>query len=239
MPIVASKGSEIRRLLQELSDSRRRGAAILRLRGLGARVVPHVADELGRLGPAARRALAEALADVNTAEGRSLKARLDRSETSSLVEPTEAAEAKTSASVKKPVDRPSRKPDSPGPEAEAMDALQSLPPPRPNERAAISRDRGEAHLVLARLGSRLARRDLLLALATLAAARTRAYSEAAGLIGDAEFLAPLARLADAQTEAARAIFDIAAREKITARSKVILRIEPALRPIVARSLIGR
>lgn len=120
-----------------------------------------------------------------------------------------------------------------------MDALQHLPPPRPNERASISRERGEAHLALARLGSRLARKDLLLGLTTLEAARTRVYCEAAGLIGDVEFLAPLARLSEGQPEAARAVFDIAAREKITARSKVLLKLDESLRPIIARCLIGR
>lgn len=186
------------------------------MRALGARVVPHVADELGRLDPSARRALIDALKDVNTAEGRALKDRLVRSEAAPEVEAV-----------------------APGAEAKAMDTVQALPPPRPNERAAISRERGEAHLALARLGSRLARKDLLLGLTTLEAARTRAYCEAAGLIGDVDFLAPLARLAEAQPEAARAIFDIAAREKITARSKVLLKLDESLRPIIARCLIGR
>ena len=215
MPIVASKGSEIRRLLQDLSDPKRRAGAAMRLRALGARVVPHVADELARLDAAARRALSDALEDVNTAEGRALKDRLARSEA--------APEPKSTTPAK------------PGP----LDALQHLPPPRPNERAAISRERGEAHLALARIGSRLARKDLLLGLTTLEAARTRLYCEAAGLIGDVEFLAPLARLAEAQPEAARAVFDIAAREKITARSRVLLKLDEPLRPIIARCLIGR
>lgn len=237
MPIVASKGSEIRRLLQELSDPKRRPGAVMRLRALGARVVPHVADELGRLDAAARRALVEALEDVNTAEGRALKDRLARLET------TEGLDSGASARPRLPagnVERlPPAAPETPGAEARAMHILQTLPPPRPNESAAVSRERGEAHLALARLGSRLARKDLLLGLRTLGAARTRLYCEAAGLIGDVEFLTPLARLAETQREAARAVFDIAAREKVTARSRVLLKLDPSLRPIIARCLIAR
>lgn len=242
MPIVASKGSEIRRLLQELSDPKRRAGAVMRLRALGARVVPHVAEDLGRLDPAARRALVDALEDVNTAEGRALKARLVRSEMA-LVGPVSAslppATPRLSSTERAPRNQRAGEMDAPGGEAAAMDALQALPPPRANERATISRERGEAHLALGRLGSRLARKDLLLALTTLGAARTRLYCEAAGLVGDIEFLAPLARLAEAQPEAARAVFDIAAREKITARSKVLLKLDEPLRPIIARCLIGR
>lgn len=243
MPIVASKGSEIRRLLQELSDPKRRTGAVMRLRALGARVVPHVADELGRLDPAARRALVGALKDVNTAEGRALKDRLVRSETAPEVGPE--AESRTPAKPRALTagrdanDPRSGESEAPWAEARAMDALQALPPPRPNERATISRERGEVHLALARLGSRLARKDLLLGLTTLEAGRTRLYCEAAGLIGDVEFLAPLARRAEGQPEAARAVFDIAAREKITARSRVLLKLDESLRPIIARCLIGR
>ena len=51
-----------------------------RLKSLGARVVPHVDDELGRLDPGTRRALAEALKDVGTADGRALVERLNRLE---------------------------------------------------------------------------------------------------------------------------------------------------------------
>jgi len=240
MPIVASKGSEIRRLLQELSDPKRRTGAALRLRALGARVVPHVADELGRLDPAARRALVDALKDVDTAEGRALKDRLVRSETPAAeVEPGAPAKPRSPAAGREAKNHRPVESEPPGAEAGAMDALQALPPPRPNEGATISRERGEAHLALARLGSRLARKDLLLGLTTLGAARTRPYCEAAGLIGDVEFLAPLARLAEAQPEAARAVFDIAAREKITARSKLLAKLDEPLRPIIARCLIGR
>lgn len=78
MPIVASRGTEIRKLLGDLSDPRQRAGAILRLRTIGSRVVPHVADELGRLDAVARSSLLEALDDVNTAEGRALKRRLAR-----------------------------------------------------------------------------------------------------------------------------------------------------------------
>ena len=239
MPIVASKGSEIRRLLQDLSDPKRRTGAVMRLRALGARVVPHAADELGRLDPAARRALVDALRDVDTAEGRALRDRLTRSEAEFAPATLTPARVRPLAPGRRAGDRRTDASEAPGAEAEAMEALQALPPPRPNERATISRERGEAHLALARLGSRLARKDLLLGLTTLEAARTRAYSEAAGLIGDVEFMAPLARLAEAQPEAARAIFDIAAREKITARSKVLLKLDEPLRPIIARCLIGR
>jgi hypothetical protein len=239
MPIVASKGSEIRRLLQELSDPKRRTGAAMRLRALGARVVPHVADELGRLDASARRALVDALKDVNTAEGRALKDRLVRSEGGPEGESMTPAKTRTLASEGDANHQRGGASEAPGAEASAMNALQALPPLRPNERATISRERGEAHLALARLGSRLARKDLLLGLTTLGAGRTRLYCEAAGLIGDVEFLAPLARLAEAQPGAARAVFDIAARDRITARSKVLLKLDESLRPIIARCLIGR
>ena len=69
MPILTSRGTEIRKLLLELSDPKRRAGATLRLRSFGSRVVPHVADELGRLDADARTALLDALRDVQTAEG--------------------------------------------------------------------------------------------------------------------------------------------------------------------------
>ena len=80
MPIVASRGGEIRRLLEGLSDPKRRAGAALRLRSLGARVVPHVAEELGRLDADARRALLEVLGDVQTADAKALRKRLIRAE---------------------------------------------------------------------------------------------------------------------------------------------------------------
>ncbi|MEO8501236.1 MAG: hypothetical protein ABI565_10000, partial [Vicinamibacteria bacterium] len=190
----------------------------------GARVVPHAADELGRLDPPARRALLEALRDVETADARALKKRLMR------------------------LDTPATKPDrggvganlgtSPEPESRALDELRALPPPRPNERAAVSRERGEAHLALARRGSRLARKDLLLSLNTLAPERARLYCEAAGLIGDGDFLTPLARAAAKVKEATRAIAQIATREKITPRSKVLRTLDEPVRVVVARALAG-
>jgi HEAT repeat protein len=77
-----------------------------------------------------------------------------------------------------------------------------------------------------------------LSLTTLDAARTRVYCEAAGLIGDGAFLAPLARIAPVREEAVRALAEIAAREKITARSKILRDLDEPLRLIVARALIG-
>ncbi len=221
MPIVASKGSEIRRLLDELNDPKRRAGAALRLKSLGARVVPHVLDDLAQLHPLARLALLEALAEVNTADATSLKKRLARS----------ASEGPPGA-IKAP------KSNDAGEDSKALDILRALPPPRPNERASISRERGEAHLVLARTGSRLARKDLLLSLTTLESGRARLYCEAAGLIGDAEFLTPLAHHAETRKEAARAIFDIAVREKITARSKALKDLPEAIRVTVAKALVG-
>ena len=231
MPILASRAGEIRRLLSELSDPKRRAGAVLRLRSVGARVVPHVEDELGRLDPAARRALLEALGDVPTADARALRKRLAR------LEPTDRAEGSASRAFAKPeVVRP----EAAGVDAErrALDDLRSLPPPRSNERASISRERGEAHLALARTGSRLARKDLLLSLTTLAPERARLYCEAASLIGDADFLTPLAGMATRVREAAGAIARIAAREKITARSKVLKTLDEPVRVIVARALAG-
>lgn len=230
MPILASRAGEIRRLLSELSDPKRRAGAVLRLRSVGARVVPHVEDELGRLDPAARRALLEALGDVSTADARALRERLLR------LEPTGRAEGSPSGSPASP--EAVRAEAGVDAERRALDDLRALPPPRSNERASISRERGEAHLALARTGSRLARKDLLLSLTTLAPERARAYCEAAGLIGDAAFLAPLAGMAIRVREAAGAIARIAAREKITARSKVLKTLDEPVRVIVARALAG-
>jgi len=75
-------------------------------------------------------------------------------------------------------------------------------------------------------------------LGALEAKRTRLYCEAAGLIGDAAFLAPLARIAPVRPEAAKAIAKIAIRERITARSKVLRDLDESLRPVVARALVG-
>ena len=223
MPIVASRSNEIRRLLNELLDPKRRAGATLRLKSMGARVVPHVEGELGGLDAASRKALSETLAEVNTADARALLRQLARRE----------AERKDG-----------RPPEPPGSgaaseDARALEILRALPAPRSTERASLSRERGEAHLALARAGSRLARKDLLLSLATLDKGRARHYCEAAGLIGDAEFLIPLARLAPDLAEAERAIFDIAAREKITARSKVMQALPEPIRVIVAKALVGR
>ena len=229
MPIVASRGGEIRRLLEGLSDPKRRAGAVLRLRSLGARVVPHVADELGRLDTDARRALLEVLADVQTADAKALRRRLARSE------------AATPESLR-PAPPGAGDETGPGgstdPEFLALDALRALPPPRRDERASVSRERGEAHLALARIGSRLARKDLLLCLDTLGAERARLYCEAASLIGDGDFLASLARLAPARPEAAAAISRIAGRLKLTSRSRILRDLDAPLRLIVARSIAG-
>lgn len=234
MPIVASRGGEIRRLLAELSDPKRRAGAVLRLRSLGARVVPHVADELGRLDPGARRSLLDALREVQTADAGALKKRLMRAE------PPAATPARDKSRI--PLDTApegkSVEATSANAESRALDALRALPPPRLNERASVSRERGEAHLALARTGSRLARKDLLLSLTTLAPERARLYCEAASLIGDGEFLAPLARTAMKLPEAGRAIARIASREKITLRSKILRTLDEPLRVIVAQALAG-
>lgn len=235
MPIVASRGGEIRRLLLELSDPKRRAGAVMRLRSLGARVVPHVTDELGRLDVHARRALLEVLRDVETADARSLRKRLIRAEPESP-EGTEAGPEPSPASSE-PESAPGSR-GSGGPESRALEALRSLPPPRRDERASVSRERGEAHLALARTGSRLARKDLLVSLGALAPERSRLYCEAAGLMGDGDFLAPLARMAAKQPEALRAIARIAEREKITLRSKILKTLDEPLRVMVARALAG-
>ena len=217
MPIVASRGNEIRSLIGDLTNPARRAGAAIRLRTLGARVVPHAALELGRLDNEARRALKEALKDVDTQDARALKKRLGPMEPDPKADQAQPPHSE---------------------DARALDGLRRLPPPRANERASVSRERGEYHLALARTGARLARKDLLLALQTLDAARTRLYCEAAGLIGDAEFLGPLAGLAQNRPEAGKAIFDIAARDRITTRSKSIKELPEPLRIIVAKSLVG-
>ena len=221
MPILASRGREIRELLEALSEPKKREGALLRLRNLGPRVVPHAGDDLARLGPEARRGLLEILRDVQTADARALKKRLARVDTGGPGSPRPAP------------------PEKADPEAQALDDLRALPPPRPDERASISRERGEAHLALARAGSRLARKDLLLSLNTLAADRSRLYWEAAGLIGDTAFLAPLARVALVRPEAAHALAKIVKRERITAKSRILRELEDPLRPIVARAILNR
>jgi hypothetical protein len=220
LPIVASRGGDVRRLLRDLRDEKRRAGAIIRLRALGARVVPHVPDELEGLNVDARRALLDALQEVHTADAKTLRRRLVGAEPPATPERGAAVEPAGST------------------EAGALDALRALPPPRPKERASISRERGEAHLVLARTGSRLARRELLLSLEILGADRARLYCEAAGLIGDAQFLAPLARIAHSQSEAVAAISRIARRERITSRSSILRALEEPLRLVVARSISG-
>jgi hypothetical protein len=227
LPIVASRGGEIRRLLLELSDPKRRAGAVMRLQSLGARVVPHVTDELGRLDEGARRALLDALKNVQTADAEALRRRLLRAQ---ATVPEAAQEVAAAAGSR------SDSAGAGGPESQALETLRTLPLPRRDERAAISRAGGEAHLALARDGSRLAGKDLLLSLDALGADRARLCCEAAGLIGDAEFLAPLARLATFRPEAAKAIQAIAAREKITARSKALRSLDEASRLVVARSL---
>jgi len=225
VPILTSRAGEIRKLLSELGDPKRRAGATLRLRSFGARVVPHVADELDRLDVSAREALLDALRDVQTAEGKALRKRL------MPTEPVPAPAAKAPAVPRA---------ESPGEDAEAraLGELRALSPPRPGEKASLSRERGEAHLALARLGSRLARKDLLQSLELLGPERARLYCEAAGLIGDADFLAPLARLAPGRPEAKAAISLIAKRERVTSRSRVLRSLEEPLRLIVARSIAG-
>ena len=235
MPIVASRGREIKRLLEDLGDPRKRTGAIIRLRSLGSRVVPHAAEELGRLNIQARGALLEALREVDSADARALRRRLARAVPPAVSDQTTAGRGPSRSSGKS-------EPAAPGPadaEGRALDEFRGLPAARPSERASTSRARGEAHLALARAGSRLARQDLLQNLHTLSAERTRLYCEAAGLIGDGAFLAPLARLADARPEAAEAIARIALRERITGRSKILRDLEEPLRVVVARALTGR
>lgn len=224
MPIVPSRGLEIRRLLGELADPRQRDRAMRRLTALGARVVPHAEDELARLDPAARTALAKVLRDVQTSGAQTLLQRLTRAE-----------ELIPKGGPKTP---PPADDSSEGNEATALGALRALPPPRADERPTISRERGEAHLTLARSGSRLARKDLLLSLKTLPAARSRLYCEAAALIGNAEFLEVLARIGEAREEARAALSQIATREKITARSKSVRDLNKALQKTVAQALAG-
>jgi len=203
----------------------------LRLRALGSRVVPHAADELPRLDAGGRRALLDVLSEIQTGEAKALMKRLLRAEPA---RPSAASEVGPGPSDVGVVDDVG----DDGTEAKALETLRALPPPHGNERAAISRERGEAHLALARTGSRLARKDLLASLTTLEARRTRLYCEAAGLIGDAAFLAPLARIAPVREEATKALAAIAIREKITARSKVLRNLDESLRPLVARAIVG-
>lgn len=225
MPIVASRGNEIRRLLGELSDPKRRAGAMLRLRALGTRVVPHAADELGRLNADARAALLDALGDLDTIDAKTLRTRLVRVESLSSKAASSAARGSTVIADL-------------GIESKALETLRRLPMPSASERTSITRERGEAHLSLARAGSRLARKDLLRSLEALPPGRTGLYCEAAGLIGDASFLEALARVGATREEGIAAISSVTAREKITARSKAVRELDPALRNVVARALVG-
>ena len=231
MPIIASRSGEIRQLLSALSDPKRRAGAAIRLEAIGSRVVPYVAEELGRLTLSARRVLLEALRDVHTAEAETLRKRLIRSQAEPAADP-KAAVGRRSPRGRLFVD------GTDDPETKALADLRALPPPRRDERAAVSRARGEAHLALARTGSRLARRDLLTSFKTLSPGRTPIYCEAAGLIGDEAFLAPLARIALIRPEAGKALESIAKREKISKRSNAFRNLEKPLRLIVAKSIDG-
>lgn len=227
MPIVASRAGEIRRRIAELADPRTRDGAILRLKALGPRVPPHVEEDLARLAPEVRAAIGEVLRDVDTADARAILRRLGR--------PSPIAEAgrvaSTSTGDTSPLDE----------ETEAANELRALPPPRAGEAASVSRKRGEAHLRLARAGSRLARKDLIACLTALGPDRGRPYCEAAALIGDAEFLPVLAGIAarPADVGASVAIAAIAAREKLSARSKAIKELRPALRAIALQAIATR
>ena len=215
MPILVSQGAEIRRWLLDLGNPRRRTAAALRLRALGSRVVTHVNDELGRLDGGVREAVLEVLSHVDTAEARAVRKRLNRAGGEPASSSAIAAPSRAS-----PWGIPGTE-DAADTESVALSTLRRLPPTGRKESAAVHRDRSEAHLALARLGSRLARKDLLQSLTTVDPGRSRVYCEAAGLIGDGEFLGPLARLTSASTEAFAAIAAIARREKITPRSRLL------------------
>jgi hypothetical protein len=220
MPIVASRGDQIQRLLDALADPKSRGGSVIRLRAVGARIVPHVAESFTRMTAEARATVIDILADVETADARTLRRRLQRVDPGP--EPPAAAESTHRAHD--------------GAEARALAELKRLPPPQRNERANVSRERGEAHLALARAESRLARKDLLVSLETLDAPRLRVYCEAAALIGDMAFLAPLARIAKKGDAAAAAIAAIAKRERITARSKVLASLDATSRTAVLQAL---
>jgi hypothetical protein len=226
MPIVASRADEIRRRIAELGDPKTRARAILRLKALGPRVPPHVEHGLVRMAPEVRAAIAEVLRYVDTADARAILRRLVPGAAEEADDTTGTGGADTT-----PRDL----------EGEALNELRALPPPRTGEAASVSRKRGEAHLLLARAGSRLARKDLLTCLAALGADRGRLYCEAAALIGDAEFVPMLAGYAaqSAACGAGDAIGAIAARERLTARSKAIKELEPSLRAIAVRAIAAR
>lgn len=225
MPIVASRADEIRRRIAELGDPKTRARAILRLKALGPRVPPHVEHGLVRMAPEVRAAIAEVLRYVDTADARAILRRLVPGASEEADDTTGTGGADTT-----PRDL----------EGEALNELRALPPPRTGEAASISRKRGEAHLILARMGSRLARKDLLTCLAALGADRGRLYCEAAALIGDAAFLPVLAGRAAAQADGASdATVAIAVREKLTARSKAIKELEPGLRAIAVRAIAAQ
>lgn len=220
MPIVESRAAQIRRLIADLDDPARREAATARLRTMGARVPGHVEEDLVRLSAAARTSLIEVLRGVETADARAVLQRLERAATRPGGRPgppvsrTRSGDPSVSASGDG---------DGPDAEASALAALRAHPPAQARESAAVSRARGEAHLALARAGSRLARKDLLHCLETLGPERGRLYCEAAGLIGDAAFVPVLAGLATGRPDggAGDALMTIAARERLTARSKVV------------------
>lgn len=236
MPIVESRAALIRTLIADLDQPTRREAALVRLRTLGPRVPAHVEEQFARLTPGMRTGLLEVLRGVNTADARATVVRLER--VAGATPPSRKGDGSTAR--RKAAQAP---PEPVGPnggdeEAEALAALRAQPPAQARESAAISRARGEAHLALARAGSRLARKDLLHCLETLGAERARLYCEAAALIGDSGFVPALAALADrnAACGAGEAISAVAARERLSARSKAIKELEPALRTAALNAL---
>lgn len=226
MPIVASRADEIRRRIAELGDPKTRARAILRLKALGPRVPPHVEHELVRMAPEVRAAIAQVLRNVDTADARAILRRLVPGASEEADDTIGTGGAGAAGTAPRDV------------EGEALNELRALPPPRTGEAASVSRKRGEAHLLLARAGSRLARKDLLACLMALGADRGRLYCEAAALIGDAGFLPALAGLAAARSDggASEAIAAIAAREGLTARSKAIKELKPGLRAAVMEAI---
>lgn len=215
MPIVPSRNAEIRRLIASLDDPRAKGAALARLRVLGRRVVAHVSDDLSRLSPEVIDALVPLLREAGTAESREALARIEKGRRTAGPAPDRAMaddEEETASD-----------------EATLLARLRALPPPRRSEPPSVSRDRAEIHLLLARSGLRLARAELLTCLETLNPERAALYAEAAGLIGDAAFVPALARLLGAAASAKSALSALAAREKISTRSRAIRTLPEPLR----------
>lgn len=220
MPIVPARRKEIDTLIQALAMPASREAALARLRVIGVRVVPHLAEDFARLPRAALVAALPLLRSFDSKDARALALRIERLQ----VEETPAPQIQ-----KAPTPLPRD-------EASALQILRGLKPPRRSEPLALSRERALLHTELAQAGSRLARGELLRCLEVLNPDRAQLYLGAALLLGDSAFLELVARVAKESDEARAAIRAIAERERLTPRSRAVKALPDPTRSWVIAAL---